>query len=91
VKSLRLNQARIDALVEQLYDFNKRLVGYESRREARHAAREGAQGAQDRQGAAVAVSAAGSFHPEVEPVLLLSAPCGKRLEQRRVPPHADMP
>src|SRR3954468_14744695 len=31
VKSLRLNQARIDALVEQLYDINKRLVGYESR------------------------------------------------------------
>jgi RNA polymerase primary sigma factor len=29
VKSLRLNQARIDALVEQLYDINKRLVGYE--------------------------------------------------------------
>src|SRR3989440_3489461 len=28
VKSLRLNQARIDALVEQLYDINKRLVGY---------------------------------------------------------------
>src|SRR5262249_10709173 len=27
VKSLRLNQARIDALVEQLYDINKRLVG----------------------------------------------------------------
>ena len=26
VKSLRLNQARIDALVEQLYDINKRLV-----------------------------------------------------------------
>jgi RNA polymerase primary sigma factor len=31
VKSLRLNQARIDALVEQLYDVNKRLVGYEGR------------------------------------------------------------
>jgi RNA polymerase primary sigma factor len=31
VKSLRLNQARIDALVEQLYDINKRLVSYESR------------------------------------------------------------
>jgi len=31
VKSLRLNQARIDALVEQLYDMNKRLVGYEGR------------------------------------------------------------
>jgi RNA polymerase primary sigma factor len=31
VKSLRLNQARIDSLVEQLYDINKRLVGYESR------------------------------------------------------------
>src|SRR5262249_30677422 len=29
VKSLRLNQARIDALIEQLYDINKRLVGYE--------------------------------------------------------------
>jgi RNA polymerase primary sigma factor len=29
VKSLRLNQARIDSLVEQLYDINKRLVGYE--------------------------------------------------------------
>ena len=29
VKSLRLNQARIDALVEQLYDINQRLVGYE--------------------------------------------------------------
>ena len=26
VKSLRLNQARIDRLVEQLYDINKRLV-----------------------------------------------------------------
>src|SRR5215468_7120820 len=31
VKSLLLNQARIDALVEQLYDINKRLVGYEGR------------------------------------------------------------
>src|SRR6516225_91423 len=31
VKSLRLNQARIDALVEQLYDINERLVGYEGR------------------------------------------------------------
>src|SRR5262249_40703216 len=31
VKSLRLNQPRIDALVEQLYDINKRLVGYEGR------------------------------------------------------------
>ena len=30
-KSLRLNQARIDALVEQLYHINKRLVGYEGR------------------------------------------------------------
>ena len=29
VKSLRLNRARIDALVEQLYDLNKRLVGYQ--------------------------------------------------------------
>jgi RNA polymerase primary sigma factor len=29
VKSLRLNQARIDSLVEQLYDFSKHLVGYE--------------------------------------------------------------
>jgi RNA polymerase primary sigma factor len=29
VKSLRLNQARIDALVEQLYEINKRLVSYE--------------------------------------------------------------
>jgi DNA-directed RNA polymerase sigma subunit (sigma70/sigma32) len=29
VKSLRLKQARIDSLVEQLYDINKRLVGYE--------------------------------------------------------------
>jgi RNA polymerase primary sigma factor len=31
VKSLRLNRARIDVLVEQLYDINKRLVGYEGR------------------------------------------------------------
>ena len=31
VKSLWLNQARIDLLVEQLYDINKRLVGYEGR------------------------------------------------------------
>ena len=31
VKSLRLHQARIDALVEQLYDINKRLVSYEGR------------------------------------------------------------
>ena len=31
VKSLRLNQARIDALTEQLYDINKRLVGFEGR------------------------------------------------------------
>jgi RNA polymerase primary sigma factor len=31
VKSLRLNHARIDSLVEQLYDINKRLVGFEGR------------------------------------------------------------
>src|SRR5581483_2414277 len=31
VKQLRLNQARIDALVEQLYDINKRLVSSEGR------------------------------------------------------------
>jgi len=31
MKSLRLNQARIDALVEQLYDINKRLVSHEGR------------------------------------------------------------
>jgi RNA polymerase primary sigma factor len=31
VKSLRLNQARIRSLVEQLYDINKRLVGHEGR------------------------------------------------------------
>src|SRR5215813_11215043 len=35
VKSLQLNQARIDALVEQLYDINKRLVGYEGHGVAR--------------------------------------------------------
>ena len=29
VKSVRLNRARTDALVEQLYDINKRLVGYQ--------------------------------------------------------------
>jgi RNA polymerase primary sigma factor len=29
VKSLRLNQGRVDALIEQLYDINKRLVSYE--------------------------------------------------------------
>ena len=29
VKSLRLNRTRIDTLVEQLYDINKRLVGYQ--------------------------------------------------------------
>ena len=29
VKSLRLNRTRIDALIEQLYDINKRLVGHE--------------------------------------------------------------
>jgi RNA polymerase primary sigma factor len=29
VKSLRLNRVRIDALVEQLYEINKRLVGYQ--------------------------------------------------------------
>jgi RNA polymerase primary sigma factor len=29
VKSLRLNQARIDALVEHLYEINKQLLGYE--------------------------------------------------------------
>ena len=34
VKSLRLNQTRIDSLVEQLYDINKRLVGYEGRSDA---------------------------------------------------------
>src|SRR5262249_17998462 len=31
VKSLRLNQARIDALVEHLYEINKRMVSYEGR------------------------------------------------------------
>ena len=31
VESLRLNQARIDTLVEHLYDINKRLIGYEGR------------------------------------------------------------
>jgi RNA polymerase primary sigma factor len=31
VKSLRLNRARVDALVEQLYEINKRLVGFEGR------------------------------------------------------------
>jgi RNA polymerase primary sigma factor len=31
VKSIRLNRARIEALIEQLYDINKRLVGYEGR------------------------------------------------------------
>jgi RNA polymerase primary sigma factor len=31
VKSLRLNQRRIDALVEQLYDIGKRLAGHEGR------------------------------------------------------------
>ena len=31
VSSLRLNQARVDALVAQLYDINKRLVGHEGR------------------------------------------------------------
>jgi RNA polymerase primary sigma factor len=31
VKSLRLNQRRIDALVEQLYDISKRLAGHEGR------------------------------------------------------------
>ena len=44
VKSLSLNQNRIEALVEQLYDINKRLIGYETRlmrvAEARGVARE---------------------------------------------------
>jgi RNA polymerase primary sigma factor len=44
VKSLRLHRARIDALVEQLYDINKRLVGYEGRlmrlAESHHVVRE---------------------------------------------------
>jgi RNA polymerase primary sigma factor len=31
VKSLRLHHARINSLVEQLYDINKRLLGYEGR------------------------------------------------------------
>src|SRR3981081_2089190 len=31
VKSLRANQARIDSLVEQLYDINKKLVSFEGR------------------------------------------------------------
>src|SRR6202022_109294 len=31
VKSLRLNQARIDSLVEQLYDINKKLVSFQGR------------------------------------------------------------
>jgi RNA polymerase primary sigma factor len=31
VKSLRLNQGKIDGLVEMLYDINKRLVGHEGR------------------------------------------------------------
>jgi RNA polymerase primary sigma factor len=31
VKSLRLNQARIDALIEQLYDINKKLISSEGR------------------------------------------------------------
>ena len=31
VKSLRLNRARIDALIDQLHDINKRLVSYEGR------------------------------------------------------------
>jgi RNA polymerase primary sigma factor len=31
VKSLSLNQNRIDALVEQIYDINKRLVGFEGK------------------------------------------------------------
>src|SRR5215470_7031569 len=31
VKLLRLNRARIDALIEQLYEINKRLVGCEGR------------------------------------------------------------
>jgi len=44
VKSLSLNQNRIDALVEQLYDINKRLIGHELKlmraAEARGVARE---------------------------------------------------
>jgi RNA polymerase primary sigma factor len=31
VKSLSLNQARIDSLVEQLYDINKRLISYDAK------------------------------------------------------------
>ncbi|MEJ1160430.1 RNA polymerase sigma factor RpoD [Prosthecomicrobium sp. N25] len=31
VKSLSLNQVRIDSLVEQIYDINKRLIGFEGR------------------------------------------------------------
>src|ERR1700731_5369308 len=31
VKSLRLKQARINSLVEQFHDINKRLVGYEGK------------------------------------------------------------
>jgi RNA polymerase primary sigma factor len=31
LKSLRLNRARIEALIEQLHDINKQLVGYEGR------------------------------------------------------------
>jgi RNA polymerase primary sigma factor len=31
VKSLRLNQARIDSLVDQLYEISRRLLGYEGR------------------------------------------------------------
>jgi RNA polymerase primary sigma factor len=31
VKSLRLNRARIEALIDQLYDINKQLVGFEGR------------------------------------------------------------
>jgi RNA polymerase primary sigma factor len=31
VRSLRLNRARVDALIEQLYEINGRLVGYEGR------------------------------------------------------------
>ena len=31
VELLRLNEARIDTLVEQLYEINKRLIGYEGR------------------------------------------------------------
>jgi RNA polymerase primary sigma factor len=31
LKSLRLNRARIEALIDQLYEINKRLVGYEGR------------------------------------------------------------